>query len=291
LVSGSNLLSRLVRNGFHALGIAQEGALLAAVPGAILRHSSTDREFQLSHRITRGTRPLHICVTPEGLAFWGEYFDNAERNEVHIYASSDHGASWHIAYTFPRGSIRHVHNIVYDPWRKCLWIATGDEDAECQILQASSSLDHVTPALRGSQQARAAALVPTATGLFFSSDTPLEKNYVYFLEDSGRLNRVAELASSSIYGCAVGERLFFSTMVEPSRVNPERSAILYGGSAHSSWEEVQSWEKDSWHPRLFQYGNVMMPDGLNQTDILAITTIALRGADMKTFLWCVEDRE
>ena len=85
-----------------------------------------ENRFQITHKITRGTRPLHITSIPGGNVFWGEYFDNASRDEVHIYASIDGGVKWDVAYTFPRGAIRHVHNIVHDPWGECLWLLTGD---------------------------------------------------------------------------------------------------------------------------------------------------------------------
>ncbi len=290
MIEGSRPLSRLVRNGFHALCSTCCGHLIAAVPGAILTLHPAESEFRPSHRIIRGTRPLHFCVTPDDVVLWGEYFDNPHREPVHIYASSDHGESWHVAYTFPAGSIRHVHNIVYDQRRKCLWIATGDDGGECRILRASSSLDQVSPMLIGSQQTRAAALLPTPEGLFFSSDTPFEKNYVYCLDDADKVRTVVSLNSSSIFGCAVGSTLFFSTMVEPSKVNRELSARLYGGHARS-WRQLQGWEKDIWPAGLFQYGNVILPDGQNDTNLLAVTTIAVKDADLRTYMWRVESAE
>src|SRR2546430_9672050 len=42
---------------------------------------------KVTHQITRGTRPLNITVTRDDGIFWGEYFDNSERAEVHIYGS------------------------------------------------------------------------------------------------------------------------------------------------------------------------------------------------------------
>jgi len=40
--------------------------------------------------------------------------------------------------------------------------------------------------------------------------------------------------------------------------------------------------------RLFQYGNIFLPDGLNRTSILALTTCAVSGADLVTSLWTVQ---
>jgi hypothetical protein len=36
---------------------------------------------------------------------------------------------------------------------------------------------------------------------------------------------------------------------------------------------------------LFQFGNVFLPDGDNNGDVLAITTIAVERADLETTIW------
>src|SRR5258708_6450889 len=179
--------SRLFRDGFHALATPSSGVVVAAVPGAIITLRPNESEFRVTHTITRGTRPLHIVATPNGTIFWGEYFDNAARDEVHIYASTDAGSTWTVAYTFPKSTIRHVHNIVYDPWGDCLWVLTGDYGDECRVLRASCDFSSVESVLQGNQQARAVALVPTEDGLYFASDTPLELNYEYRLDHSRNL--------------------------------------------------------------------------------------------------------
>jgi hypothetical protein len=228
LTSKSRLAGRLLRDGFHALTVLPSGHILAAVPHAILRLEPGERQFQPSFRIGRGTRPLHIASTPDGTLYWGEYFDNRQRDEVHIYTSSDRGLHWDVAYTFPRRAIRHVHNIVYDKWANCLWILTGDEGEECRILRASPDLRTVEVVLSGNQQARAVAFVPTENALYFSSDTPFEQNHVYRLDRSGHLSQITDLSSSSIYGCAVGSAIFFSTMVGRAFCHGRRTTIRSG---------------------------------------------------------------
>ena len=71
-------------------------------------------------------------------------------------------------------------------------------------------------------------LCQPATRSTFSSDTPLETNHVYRLDRRGNPAKVAALSSSSIYGCNVGNAVFFSTMVEPSPINSDRTVCLYG---------------------------------------------------------------
>lgn len=285
LSASSRLTFRLFRDGFHALAVLSSGHLVAAVPGAIITIAPGETEFRLSHQVLRGTRPLHIAVTPDDHIFWGEYFDNRQRDEVHIYASTDRGTTWNVAYTFPKGAIRHVHNMVYDEWENCLWVLTGDTGPECRILRASCDFRNVDVVLSGNQQARAVALVPTGTGLYFSSDTPLEPNHVYRLDRRGNLTQVADLSSSSICGCRVGKAIFFSTMVEPSAVNLDRKVCVYGSADGEQWRRLLIWNKDRWPMGLFQYGNAFLSDGRNTTGLLAVTTVAVNPGDLETSLW------
>jgi hypothetical protein len=287
LTCATRLTSRLFRDGFHALAVLSPGHLFAAVPGRIIRLMPGDREFHSCHRVLRGTRPLHITVGPNDQLLFGEYFDNRERREVHIFGSSDRGENWDPIYTFPAGSIRHVHNIVFDEWTSCYWILTGDEAHECQIIRASLDFRTVETVIVGGQQARAATLVPTRHALYFSTDTPSERNHIYRLDRTGKLTVISVIRGSSIYGCTVNGSLFFTTMVEPSDANSDRRVRLYASPDGKTWESTMDWTKDNWPMRFFQYGNAFLPDGINTTDLLAVSTTAVRGADVMTSLYRV----
>jgi hypothetical protein len=276
---------RLLRDGFHALALTPNGNLIAAVPGAIVTKCAGEADFRITHRLLRGTRPLHIVATPDGRLLWGEYFDNPRRDEAYIYASDDGGLTWEIAHTFPKHSIRHVHNIAYDRWQNCLWILTGDYGRESRILRASLDFSSVEEILCGNQQARAVAAIVTEAGLYFASDTPLEQNFIYFLDRAGRLRRLAPLPGSSTYAGRNRSGMFFSTMVEPSKVNLRREVTLFGGANGKNWNELASWKKDARSETYFQYGNAFLPDGENHTDFLAVSTIAVKNADLQTTIW------
>lgn len=286
--SRANLSARLVRDGFHALAVLPSAGMVAAVPGAIITRRPNDDCFHVSHKIAQGTRPLHITAIPDGTVLWGEYFDNPARDEVHVYASADAGATWNVAYTFPKRQIRHIHNIVHDPWQNCLWLLTGDDGDECRILRASYDFRAIDIVRQGHQQARAVACVPTESGLYFSSDTPMETNAVYHLDRSGKLSQLAPLTSSSICGCRVGRDIFFSTMVEPSKVNTDPFVRIFGRCGEDSWRPLLAWKKDRWPMRFFQYGNAFLPDGNNCTPFLAVTTTAVESDDMVTSLYAIQ---
>ena len=285
--ASGRLTSRLFRDGFHALAVLDSASLVAAVPGAIVTLAPNQKQLRVTHGITRGTRPLHITTIPGGRVLWGEYFDNPSREEVHIYASADEGAHWDVAYTFAQGAIRHVHNIVHDPWGECLWILTGDYGDECRILRGSYDLSQMDVVLQGDQQARAVALIPAEDGIYFTSDTPLEANFIFHFDRRGTLSKLAPVNASSIFGCRAANGLFFSTMVEPSRVNTDRQVRIYASRDGSDWNSLLSWRKDRWPMRLFQYGNAILPDGNNATEFLAVTTVAVESDDMVTSLYAV----
>ena len=290
LTARFKLPGRLLRDGFHALTALPSGSIVAAVAGAIVTLKSGEREFQPTFKITRGKRPLHITSVPGGAIFWGEYFDNPSREQVHIYGSHDAGQTWSEAFTFPKGAIRHVHNIVFDSWGRCLWILTCDYGNECSILRASLDLKHVEPVIKGNQQARAVAVVPMPDSLYFSTDTPLESNFIYRLDRNGMLTKLTTIDSSSIHGCCVAGKLFFSTMVEPSEVNRERKVRVYAADAQrpEEWNPVLDWTKDIWPMDLFQYGNAFLPDGNNDTNYLAVSTVAVRADDMVLSIYRID---
>jgi hypothetical protein len=290
LTGSTRLTSRLFRDGFHALAILSSGHIVGAVPGRILTLAPGETEFRVTHNIVRGTRPLHITAAPNNHVVWGEYFDNPQRNEVYIYGSTDQGNHWDVAYAFPKRQIRHVHNIIYDQWGNCYWILTGDADRECRILRAGLDFAQVETVYSGTQQTRAAALIPDRDGVYWASDTPSEANHIHRLDRKGILTTVADIPGSSIYGCRVGDALFFSTMVEPSQVNRERKVSLLGSSDGQSWEPLMQWKKDIWPMKLFQYGNAFLPDGANQTDVLALSTFAVKDAHLTTALFHVAPR-
>jgi len=160
-----------------------------------------------------------------------------------------------------------------------------DDGQECRILRATCDFSTVEVVLSGNQQARAVALVPAAEDLYFSSDTPFEANHIYHLDRNGKLSELATLNSSSIYGCRVGDAMFFSTMIEPSAVNLDNSVKLYGSRDGQRWQHLWQWKKDRWPMGLFQYGNAFLPNGHNTSGLLVVSTVAVEQSDLETSLW------
>ena len=82
--------------------------------------------------------------------------------------------------------------------------------------------------------------------------------------------------------------MFFSTLVEPSRVNRDRHVHISGSADAMNWTSLLRWKKDRWSMKYFQYGNAFLPDGTNATNYLALTTVATTEDDQTTSIYRVE---
>lgn len=294
----SRLTARLTRAGFHSLVPLGNGAVLATIRKHLLKRDPGGSTLREVFVFPRGSRPMNLCRVPAGAVYFGEYFSNPDRNEVHIYGSDDGGESWHVAHTFAAGRIRHVHGIFYDAHRDGCWVLTGDRDDESMILFTDDGFDHLEPVFAGSQQTRAVALLPTAEALLTGTDTPLEQNYLQRLEpEAGRIDRLQPVAGSVFGGCVAGEHYVFATAVEPSRVNACRQAELWISRDGEQWRRLYTRERDGWQleygkwPRFlagrsyFQHATFGMPAGPNPDPVLYAYGQALKDDDDRLLVW------
>ncbi|MCM8808173.1 MAG: hypothetical protein ABIN23_04950 [candidate division WOR-3 bacterium] len=282
LSSKSRLLSRLFRAGFHCIRKIHE-KIIGIVAKNIVLLEPDEKEFRSVFKIDRGTRPLGIAVTSDGKIFFGEYFNNPNREEVHIYYSED-GYKWEIVYTFPKKTIRHIHNVLHDPYEDCLWILTGDYGKEAKIIKASIDFKNVDIILEGTQQARAVSMIFRKDKIFYATDTEIEQNYIYSIDrKTYNKEKLFPIPGPSLWSCEVGDSIFFSTHHEPGKFS-NIYAYLIGSKNEKEWEELLQWEKDSLNPKLFQYPAIILPYGKSER-YLAGMGRAVKNNDNYTIIW------
>ncbi|MBI4219812.1 MAG: hypothetical protein HY682_06680, partial [Chloroflexi bacterium] len=181
----------------------------------------------------------------------------------------------------------HVHSVLWDRFRRCFWLFTGDYGQECRVLKASGDWSKVETVLQGDQHARVAAALPRKDALYFASDSPLTRNSVRRLDDAGNVTELAPLTGSCLQACEVNGSMFFSTAVEPSKVNRERWATVTGSRDGQTWNELLRWPKDRWPFTAFGFGSILLAGGLNTSGVLATTGQALSRHDNVLELWRV----
>ncbi len=270
-------LVRLLRSGIHALLPLQNDRVILVTRKLIYRLSLRDGSVDGLFSGFQGSRPLFICQSNAGDIYFGDYFGNPDRAAVNIYRSKDQGESYQIVHTFPPGAVRHIHGIFHDRFTDQVWVTTGDHDQESVIWKTKDDFRNLEYVQGGTQTFRAVQLIFTEDHVYFGSDTPLGENHLYRLKrSSNEVETLQQVQGSVFYGCQVGNHLFFSTVVEPSEVNQDPFAYIWGSRDGISWEMIKKYQKDWLPKKLFQYGQIHFPRGENRTNTLWWTPFATK---------------
>lgn len=279
-LASHSLGRRLGRVGFHHFAPIGANAAVIFAHHHIFRFDSSGNKIERAVPFV-GSRPLSICASEE-MIYYGEYRGNSERNFVYIWASKlGNLRIWEPLWRFE--NIRHVHGVFYDPYENAIWVTTGDHNHEPGIWRTDDDFVTLQKIVGGSQQFRAVQLLFTLDHVYFGSDTPDDHNHIFRMDRNGKnVEQLAAVGSSVFYGCKVGNHLFFSTAVEPSRVNNSRYAELWGSSDGTRWQLIQKFKKDHWSMKYFQYGQILFPSGPSDGKNLWITPMGTK-FDQKTF--------
>jgi hypothetical protein len=270
-------LSRLMRLGIHSLLPLDRQKAIIVTRNQISRIDLSDGSIDAKFSDFRGKRPLFITQTDQGRIYFGEYYNNPERDTVRIFGSFDQGKSFEVVYRFSPHSIRHVHGVFFDPYSNHVWVTTGDLDQESKIMRTGDDFQTLEQVVGGNQKYRAVQLIFTPDYVYFGSDTPLEENYLYRLNrDTNQVESLQEIEGSVFYGCKVGRALFFSTVVEPSRINQDTTVYLWGSEDGQKWHRIKKYPKDPLPLKVFQYGQIRFPVGENVTNRLWFTPYGTR---------------
>ncbi len=283
-----------------------ESHALVSYHGAIYHVDCCSGEITLEHNY-RPQMNNPLCFTKlEGIEgftdgiYYGEYYLNHENKEVNIFRRNDEAGSWKIVYTFEAGSIYHIHGIIPCKSRNSVFILTGDKDSESGIYECKDDFKQVVPVVTGKQAYRACVALPVADGLLYTTDTPLEDNYLYHLSfDTKEITPIIPIAGPCIYGKVVSDNeMVFSTSVEPdSRITgiryqftrklgsgvKDRYTHLYyvkSGATGITAKEIFKSKKDILPMGAGQFGTLMFPAGAGK---LLVTGQAVRKYDNKTF--------
>lgn len=271
------------------------------------------KTYKETFKLPRGNRPLNIVEVKDidgfqNSFYFGEYFGNFEKKAVNIFRRNKNG-SWSIVYTFPKGEIEHIHNIIPDKFRNCLWILTGDFDESSCIWMAKNDFEEVIPIKRGSQKYRACVAFAEKEGLIYATDSQFETNSIRILtEDKNNVwksKSICEINGPSIYGCKVKDKLIFSTSVEgeshskgrimkyfdskPGKGIKENFSHIVGGNLEKGFNVLYKNEKDFLPFIIFQFGVITFPTGINNTDMLYIYNIGLKSNNLGTEIFNIKE--
>ena len=279
------LIRRFLRAELTGLFLLKNGERLAVAKKGLYIQKQGSKFYKKVFSMLRGSKPLNICIYPSGNLYFGEYFQNMEKQAVNIYGSEDNGQSWHIVFTFSEGNINHIHGLFLDPYTSRIWVATGDRENECIIGYTEDEFKTFTEVFRGGQEYRTCQLFFYKDFIVFGTDTQYEQNVIKkFDRQTLEITELQKVQGSVIKGGQVGDVAFISTTVEPSEVNTDKWAHLWVTKDGLHWEEKYKAKKDWLPATLFQFGTFEFPqyDGIEKLDRLYFSGRALKGLDGKS---------
>lgn len=272
-----NIVERLTRNNITHVLPLNDDSMLVFFNHKIykLDHNGIQNEYY----IESCRRPVNIYFNyTTGRILWGDYL-TGNNNRINIYESKDLGKSWEILYTFSRGVIRHVHNIVFDNYRQHFWVLTGDNDQESGIWKTEDFKD-LEPFLVGSQSYRAMSIIPTEEGLLIPTDTENEENYIQFYSyKSSQLMRIQKLDGSAFFAQKINDNYLISTVFEPSKTNKSKYTDLWVSKDLKNWKRIFHLKGDIFASRAFRYPSIKIPyysDNYSK-DFIYLSTRSVRG--------------
>jgi hypothetical protein len=275
---------RFLRKGYHNLCVSskKEIGLIFNKQTAILKNGLLSNQSTLI-----GSRPLSLERIGSEYVF-GEYRSNKERSEIGIYGFNSHKKLYR---KLQLCDIRHIHGIYQDPYTDLVWITVGDEDNESAILATDTDFTKIDKILSGSQQYRTIKLLFTKEYIYFGSDAPEEVNFIYRMnKKTYNVEQLVEVGNTVFHGCKVGNWLFFSTAVEPSKTNSSKEAKVWGSPNGNDWKCIFSFKKDLLPMKAFQYGQIFFPSGEGNGEDLWISLFATEHSN-KSFMYKVRDIE
>ena len=302
---GHRLLRRGLRYGFRCAARIDDGYLVSS--STAIFHVGDDGSWRVDREITRNHRPL-VIDSLDGVDGWdrsacyGDYGGNPDRVPMRVWNRSQSG-TWRGIYEFPAGAIDHVHAVVPDPHRQCIWVLTGDYGGAAAIWVTHDGFESLVPVGRG-QQFRACNAFALPEGLLYATDSHLERNSIRLLKPTAAgwsSEFVANMIGSCLAACRIGERFYFSTAVEPGEptglyaydlVELKRgpgilanACTVVGGNLSDGFKPLLSMASDAWPKRLLGFSVLQLPRTEPDAAHLVVTGAGVRGLDDATMVY------
>lgn len=311
LASKSRLFERMFRSYARSSIAVNNGALVTYNCG-IYNVDFDKKTIKREHDFCTGmNNPISFAEINNIKGFddcvaYGEYTWNPSSGPVSICSRNKSG-KWSVAYTFERGTIKHIHAIVPDHFRNNVLILTGDEDKESGFWIAEDNFKAVRPLIVGKQRYRSCAAWPHKEGILYATDTPLENNFLCFISESNNWHPeiVYEMPGPCIFSAKIGDEYYFSTSVEPdSNIKgkrylftyklgsgvKERKSFVIAGNLEKGFSPVCEFKKDIWPMTLFEFGNIQFPGGEIKNNII-MYPVSVKKYDGKTVVYEIKKDE
>ena len=280
IVASNRLTRQLLRQGLHHLLPLPNGDIFVTSK-KISYIVGQKGKVRYSFSGYAGNKPGHqgVCMTPDGNIFFGEYTLNTKRDhDTKLFRSIDGGQTFQAILTLRKNEVRHIHFIKYDPYEKCIWLGTGDNDFENLLMRSFDNGETWEKIGGGSQDWRAIGVCFDDKYLTWGTDAGSvpDQNHIVRMDRKTHQIEVIQDVEGPCHGCGSFKdgRIFISTGVEGGENEKDRFARLKQVT-NDKVIEITKWKKDIL-PLILQYGVIRFPLGTENTNKVVYTLYGLR---------------
>ena len=282
-LSRIHFLAKAFRYGFRSIKPYNNG-LIGIHKNKILFKPKGKTKMVTVFSNFKGSRPLNLLICPNNKIYFGEYFSNKKRGEVKIFCS-ENGTEWFDIYRFAPGTIRHIHNLKYDKYRKGIWVLTGDSDDESGLWFTSDNFKTLEKIVDKGQCSRAVDIFINKNDLIIPMDSPIQKNFIYkYCFEKEKMEKIFALENSVFNLTKVNDLYFLSTVPEPSKINNTNNVYIYASLDCKNWEKISVFKKSilpSFLQKYLRYPEIEFCAGKDLTKVIGY------GRSIKFFSNCM----
>lgn len=302
LLGRFKLVGRLLRLGVRAAEAIDDTTVILSIGSMLYELNINSGELSKGFHCGKGIRPL-IFTSVKGVngivdgVYFGGYLGNRHKQPVNVYRRIGID-EWKVVYTFSQDTINHIHNVVADSYRQCLWIFSGDFDEASAIWRITENFQKVERVVCNDQKYRGCIAYALPEGLLYATDAPFTDNFIYLMDtETFETNTLFPLHGSCIYGCQWKENYVFSSTVEGDGRNTSRWEFFFGrkrgagikddyvhmymGNLKDGFREIYKEKKDCMPYYTFQFGVFKFPYGVNNTNTLYFQPVATKKNDLR----------
>lgn len=276
IIGRCNLANRLLRMEPRCAGKLDNDHYVVGVLGKLWLVDIQKRTLTKLKELRPGYSLVSFCEK-DGCLYWGDYGANPNHDEINIYRLNQNLEA-SIVYTFPQGSIRHIHSVINNG--DGFVVMAGDNEPQAGIYRVNGDWTEVKPWKNGEQKYRAVVGFPYKGGLLYATDSVETENHLRLIEADGTERILTAINGSCIYGGETKNSFLFSTTVEPhegggirkmlsnqlgSGIKSKDVHILAVDKADLSVHIIKKYRKDIWPMKLFQYGRAPFAGGQSES--------------------------
>lgn len=252
----------------------------------IYKGSVTEGKITGLHNSFPGIGMLHQGWTQDekGMLYTGHY-QTGDHKSTGLYWSQDSGKTWTVRHVFPRTEIRHIHTVAFDPYRKLLWVGTGDRDHESRILYSSDQGKTFKELGSGSQDWRAVSLQFTPEAVFWGSEGHQNFNHIFRWNwDKGEREKLLTVRNPFMYSTRDSKgNLYFATNVRPVATEEMMFAEIWLISPNRPPQRILILPKYE-RVRAHRRASIKFAQGIAPQGWLALSLLNLKGHPCETMV-------